>query len=55
MTQQVGTIRELLEAVKNVSDVSKGISAATEEQATNAKQVSKAIEVVNETTQTTAV
>jgi len=54
MTQQVGTIRELLEAVKNVSDMSRGISAATEEQATNAKQVSKAVEAVNETTQTTA-
>jgi methyl-accepting chemotaxis protein len=37
-----------------VSELSRSISAATEEQSTNARQVSKAVENVNEITQSAA-
>jgi methyl-accepting chemotaxis protein len=40
--------------LNNVSEMSHSISAATEEQTTNAKQVSKAVENVNELTQSAA-
>jgi methyl-accepting chemotaxis protein len=39
---------------REISEMSQSISAATEEQTTNAKQVSKAIENVNELTQQAA-
>ena len=39
---------------KNLSEMSLGITAATEEQTTNSRQVSKAIESVNEITQAAA-
>ena len=44
----------MTKATESVSEMSQSISAATEEQTTNAKQVSKAIENVNELTQQAA-
>ena len=52
--QQVGSIQELNKATGSISEMSQSISAATEEQTTNAKQVAKAIENVNELTQQAA-
>jgi methyl-accepting chemotaxis protein len=54
MTQQVGAVKKLSNALSNVAEMSLSISAATEEQTTNAKQVSKAVENVNEVTQSAA-
>ncbi|HUJ76475.1 MAG TPA: CZB domain-containing protein, partial [bacterium] len=47
-------IKELAKALENVSEMSQSISASTEEQTTNAKQVSLAVEGVNEITQSAA-
>jgi methyl-accepting chemotaxis protein len=52
--QQAGAIKEIARAVGNLSEMSQGISAATEEQTVSSKQVSKAIESVNEITQAAA-
>jgi methyl-accepting chemotaxis protein len=52
--QQVDAIKETAGAVGNLSEMSQGITAATEEQTTNARQVSKAIESVNDLTQQAA-
>jgi methyl-accepting chemotaxis protein len=52
--QQVASIRELNRATESISRMSRSISAATEEQATNAEQVGKAIENVNKLTQAAA-
>ena len=46
MTQQVGAVTDLSKALAKVSEMSQSISAATVEQTTNAKQVSKAVESV---------
>jgi methyl-accepting chemotaxis protein len=54
MGKQVSAIGELSRALANVTDMSLGISNATEEQTTNARQVSKAVETVNELTQSAA-
>ena len=52
--QQVNAVTELSKAISNINEMSKSISAATNEQATNSRQVSKAIEDVNEITQQAA-
>ena len=54
MDQQVAAIAELARTLKNVSEMSQGISAATAEQTTNARQVSTAVENVNDLTQQAA-
>jgi methyl-accepting chemotaxis protein len=54
MGQQIAAIKETAGAVQNLSEMSQGISAATEEQTTNSHQVSKAIESVNDLTQQAA-
>src|SRR5208282_1299110 len=51
MAQQVGAVKDLSKALSRVSEMSQSISAATEEQSTNAKQVSMAVENVNDVTQ----
>ncbi len=52
--RQVGAVGELARALNAVNEMSQSISAATEEQSTNAKQVSAAVENVNELTQAAA-
>jgi methyl-accepting chemotaxis protein len=54
MGQQVSAITELSRALANVTEMSQGISNATEEQTVNARQVSKAVETVNDLTQSAA-
>ncbi|MFI5368099.1 MAG: methyl-accepting chemotaxis protein, partial [Spirochaetia bacterium] len=54
MEQQAAAVRETSLAVKNLNEMSQGISAATEEQNTNSRQVGKAIESVNDITQQAA-
>jgi methyl-accepting chemotaxis protein len=54
MGQQVSAITELSRALANVTEMSQGISNATEEQTINARQVSKAVETVNDLTQSAA-
>ena len=54
MGRQVSAITELSRALTNVSQMSQGISSATEEQTVNARQVSKAVETVNDLTQAAA-
>ena len=51
---QIAAMKELAKALEKVSEMSQGISAATEEQTTNAKQVARAVEHVNELTQAAA-
>ena len=47
-------MKELTGALDRVKELSQGISEATGEQTTNARQVSKAVENVNELTQASA-
>jgi methyl-accepting chemotaxis protein len=54
LEQQAAAVRETSLAVKNLNEMSQGISAATEEQNTNSRQVGKAIESVNDITQAAA-
>ena len=51
MREQVAAVGEFTRALENVSEMSQSISAAAEEQTTNAKQVSEAVENVSEVTQ----
>jgi hypothetical protein len=51
---QVGSVKEPTKALADGAEISSSISAATEEQTTNAKKVSSAMENVNEVTQSTA-
>ena len=52
--QQIGAIGEMGKASDSIAEMGQSISAATEEQTTNARQVAKAIENVNELTQQAA-
>ena len=52
--QQADAITRIAASVQGINEMSKGISAATEEQTTNSRQVGKAIESVNEITQAAA-
>ncbi len=54
MGRQTGAIGELGKATDSIAEMSQSIRAATEEQTTNARQVAKAIENVNELTQQAA-
>ncbi|HTP58349.1 MAG TPA: methyl-accepting chemotaxis protein, partial [Spirochaetia bacterium] len=54
MGRQVAAITELSRSLTNVTEMSQGISNATEEQTVNARQVSKAVETVNDLTQSAA-
>ena len=54
MGQQVSVITDLSRALANVTEMSQGISTATEEQTVNARQVSKAVETVTDLTQSAA-
>lgn len=54
MGQQVSVITDLSRALANVTEMSQGISTATEEQTVNARQVSKAVETVTNLTQSAA-
>ena len=54
MGQQVSVITDLSRALANVTEMSQGISTATEEQTINARQVSKAVETVTDLTQSAA-
>jgi methyl-accepting chemotaxis protein len=54
MEQQAGAVKEIGQSVRNLNEMSQGISAATEEQNTNSRQVGKAIESVNDITQQAA-
>jgi len=50
----VSAIKELAGALSTISEMSQSISASTEEQTTNAHQMSRAIEGINEVTQSSA-
>ena len=52
--RQIGAIGEMGKASDSIAEMSQSISAATEEQTTNARQVARAIENVNELTQQAA-
>ena len=52
--QQADAIREMGKATDTISEMSQSISAATEQQTTNAKEVAKAVENVNGLTQQAA-
>lgn len=52
--QQVTAVTELSGVIENVTEMSQGISVATEEQTTNAQQVAKAVESVSRSTQEAA-
>jgi methyl-accepting chemotaxis protein len=52
--QQIGAIQEMAKAIEELRAMSQSIGAATGEQTTNAKQVAKAVESVNEITQQAA-
>jgi methyl-accepting chemotaxis protein len=54
MRQQVEAVKELTQALANVSQMSQSISLATGEQTTNSRQVSVAVEQMSELTQTSA-
>jgi methyl-accepting chemotaxis protein len=54
MGQQVAAITDLSGSLSNVTEMSQGISNATAEQTVNARQVSKAVETVNDLTQSAA-
>ena len=54
MEEQAGSVKEIGAAVRNLNEMSQGISAATEEQNTNSRQVGTAIESVNDITQAAA-
>jgi methyl-accepting chemotaxis protein len=54
MEQQAGAVKEIGQSVKNLNEMSQGISAATDEQNTNSRQVGTAIESVNDITQQAA-
>jgi methyl-accepting chemotaxis protein len=54
MEQQAAAVREIGQAVRNLNEMSQGISAATEEQNINSRQVGTAIENVNDITQQAA-
>ncbi len=54
MGQQINAIQEMGKATDSIAEMSQSISAATEQQTTNAKQVAQAIENVNELTQQAA-
>jgi methyl-accepting chemotaxis protein len=54
INQQAESIRGIGRSVANLSEMSQGITAATQEQTTNSRQVSTAIESVNEITQAAA-
>jgi methyl-accepting chemotaxis protein len=51
---QIEAVREVSKALEDISEMSQNISAATEEQSTNAKHVSKAIEDINNVVQDSA-
>ncbi len=52
--QQIGAIQAMAKAIEELRAMSQSIGAATGEQTTNAKQVAKAVESVNEITQQAA-
>ena len=54
MGRQVSAVKDLSHALANLSEMSLSISAATQEQTQNARQVSKSVETVNEVTQSAA-
>jgi methyl-accepting chemotaxis protein len=54
MTRQLMAVGDLLKALQSVTEMSKHISAATEEQTENARQVAAAVENVSEHTQSAA-
>jgi methyl-accepting chemotaxis protein len=54
INQQIEAVREVSKALEEISEMSQNISAATEEQSTNAKHVSKAIEDINNVVQDSA-
>jgi methyl-accepting chemotaxis protein len=54
LAQQAGAIREMGKASDTISEMSRSISAATEQQTTNAREVAKAVENVNGLTQQAA-
>jgi methyl-accepting chemotaxis protein len=54
MTRQLMAVGDLLKALQSVTEMSRHISAATEEQTENARQVSAAVENVSEVTQSAA-
>jgi methyl-accepting chemotaxis protein len=51
---QIEAVREVSKALEEINEMSQNISAATEEQSTNAKHVSKAIEDINNVVQDSA-
>ena len=54
MTAQMNAAKEMAGSLTSVKEMSQSITAATDEQTTNARQVSKAVENVNELTQSAA-
>lgn len=54
MSLQVSAAKEMAGSLTSVSEMSRSITAATDEQTTNARQVSRAVEHVNELTQSAA-
>jgi len=51
---QIEAVREVSKALESINEMSQNISAATEEQSTNAKHISKAIEDINDVVQDSA-
>ena len=54
VSRQVGAVKEMSTSLSGVNGLSQEISSATDEQATNARQVARAVENVNELTQAAA-